>query len=216
MTPQNVERFYDTVAPLYGFWAWLTESRAVERALEAAGLQSGESVLEVGVGTGEFFSRLSAAAKDGRCVGVDLSAGMLHRARHRLGADRRRELLCRGDACQLPFPAATFDVILSCYMLDLLSEADIQRALGEFFRVTKPQGRLVVTVMARQARAFDAIWMWSYRHAPVLVGGCRPVTLAPALGATGWRVELVEKISQSGFRSELILARPLRQELRAA
>jgi ubiquinone/menaquinone biosynthesis C-methylase UbiE len=216
MTPRKLQRYYDTVAPLYGFWAWLTESRATQRALEAAALQPGESVLEVGIGTGEFFSRLSLAAQDGRCVGTDLSAGMLRRARSRLQVDRRTGFLCRGDACQLPFPPASFDVIFSCYMLDLLPEADIQRALGEFFRVTKPQGRLVVTVMARQTRMFDAIWMWGYRHAPTLVGGCRPVALAPALAATGWRVELAEKISQSGFRSELILARPLRLELRAA
>jgi ubiquinone/menaquinone biosynthesis C-methylase UbiE len=130
--------------------------------------------------------------------------------------DRRPGFLCRSDACQLPFPAASFDVIFSCYMLDLLSEADIQRALGEFFRVTKPQGRLVVTVMARQARGFDAVWMWCYRHAPVLVGGCQPVALTPALAATGWRVEMAEEISQNGFRSEVILARPLSRESRAA
>jgi ubiquinone/menaquinone biosynthesis C-methylase UbiE len=141
---------------------------------------------------------------------------MLRRARGRLQANRRAGLLCRGDACRLPFPAASFDVIFSCYMLDLLPEADIQRALGEFFRVTKPQGRLVVAVMARQARVVDAIWMWGYHHAPALVGGCRPVALAPALAATGWRVELAEEISQSGFRSELILAQPLHLELRAA
>jgi demethylmenaquinone methyltransferase/2-methoxy-6-polyprenyl-1,4-benzoquinol methylase len=216
MTPHRVERFYDTVAPLYGVWARLTESRAAQRALEVAALQPGESVLEVGMGTGDFFSRLSLAAKGGRCVGVDISAEMLRRARRRLQADRRAGLLCRGDALQLPFPPASFDVIFSCYMLDLLPETDIPRALGEFLRVTKPQGRLVVTVMARQARGFDAIWMWVHRHAPALVGGCRPVALAPALAATGWRVELAEEISQSGFRSELFLARPLRLELKAA
>jgi ubiquinone/menaquinone biosynthesis C-methylase UbiE len=216
VTPQKVERFYDTVAPLYGFWARLTESRAARRALEVAALQPGESVLEVGLGTGEFFSRLSIAAKDGRCVGLDLSAGMLRRARRRLDAKGGAGWLCRGDACQLPFPAASFDVVFGCYMLDLLPEADIHRALAEFFRVTKPQGRLAAVVMARQARAFDAIWMWGYRHAPTLVGGCRPVALAPELAATGWRIEVAEKISQNGFRSELILARPLRLEERAA
>jgi ubiquinone/menaquinone biosynthesis C-methylase UbiE len=216
MTPQKVERFYDAVAPFYGFWAGLTESRAIARALEAAALEPGESILEVGVGTGEFFSRLGRAVKGGRCVGVDRSTGMLRRSRRRLQSDRRAALLCRGDACQLPFPPASFDVIFSCYMLDLLPEADIDRALGEFFRVAKPQARLAVTVMARQSRGFDATWMWCYRHAPVLVGGCRPVALAPALAATGWRMEMAEEVSQSGFRSEVILARPLQQELRAA
>jgi ubiquinone/menaquinone biosynthesis C-methylase UbiE len=216
MTPQKVKRFYDTVAPLYGFWAWLTESRAARRALEVARVQAGESVLEVGVGTGEFFSRLVTAAEGSRCVGVDLSAGMLRRAQRRLRAEGRKGSLCRGDACYLPFPVGSFDAIVSCYMLDLLSEADIRTALGEFFRVAKPEARLILAVMGRQNHALDSVWMWTFHHAPVLLGGCRPVALAPALVATGWSIEAEEKISQGGFPSELILARPLRLEERAA
>jgi ubiquinone/menaquinone biosynthesis C-methylase UbiE len=101
-------------------------------------------------------------------------------------------------------------------MLDLLPEGGIETALGEFFRVAKPEGRLVLLVMDRQNRVFDSIWMWAFNHAPVLVGGCRPVALAPALAATGWRIEVEEEICQNGFRSELILARPRRLKEQAA
>jgi ubiquinone/menaquinone biosynthesis C-methylase UbiE len=141
---------------------------------------------------------------------------MLRRAQRRLRVESCEGSLCRGDACQLPFLVGAFDAIVSCYTLDILPEADIERALGEFFRATKPQGRLVLVVMGRQSRVLDRIWMSAYRHAPVLVGGCRPVDLAPALAATGWKIESEEKITQRGFRSELILARALRLEARAA
>jgi len=216
MTNRKLERYYDAVAPLYGFWAELTESRAARRALEVARVQAGESVLEVGVGNGECFSRLVTAAKGRRCVGVDLSEGMLCRTRRWLQAEGREGLLCRGDACHLPFPAGAFDAIVSCYMLDLLPEGDIETALREFLRVAKPDGRLVLVVMGRQNRVLNSIWMWAFNHAPALVGGCRPVALAPALAATGWRIEVEEEICQNGFRSELILARPLRLEEQAA
>ncbi len=216
MTPQKVERFYDTVAPLYGFWAKLTENRATRRALEVAAIQAGESVLEVGIGTGTLFCRLAESAQGGRCVGVDLSAGMLRHAQRRLRDEACQRLLCRGDACHLPFPAGAFDAIVSCYVLDIFSEAGIERALAEFFRAVKPGGRLVLVVMAQQTRLLNGIWMVTFRHLPVLVGGCRPVGLAPALMATGWKIDLEEEISQNGFRSQLILARPLGLEARAA
>ena len=216
MTSSKLIRFYDLVAPLYGFWSRVTESRAARLALEAAAIRRGESVLEVGIGAGALFCRLAKDAGGGKCVGIDLSWGMLRRARRRLEAERCPGLLCRGNACQLPFPAQTFDAVVSCYMLDILSEVDLEAALGEFSRATKPGGRLALVVMAQQARLLERIWMATYRFAPVLVGGCRPVNLVPDLAATGWRVETDKRISQNGFRSQLILARALSPEARAA
>lgn len=101
-------------------------------------------------------------------------------------------------------------------MLDILSEVDIGQALAEFLRVAKPGGRLVIVVMAHQAGMLEGVWMAAFHHAPVLVGGCRPVNLAPALAATGWKIETEERITQNGFRSELILALPRGLEARAA
>lgn len=86
-------------------------------------------------------------------------------------------------------------------------EEDIAAVLDEFGRVLKPGGRLVAVSMAKQASVVNAIWMGLYRCSPVLVGGCRPLPVAEKLIANGWTIELNDQISQSGFRSEVIVAR---------
>ena len=134
---------------------------------------------------------------------------MLWRARRRLASQsKKRAALCRADARQTPFSPESFDVIINCYMLDLLPESDIPEILREFRRIVKPSGRLVLLVMARQNWLLQGIWMSVYSLSPMLVGGCRPVALSAYLTTGGWRTERGEQISQSGFRSQLILARP--------
>ncbi len=195
-------------AKFYNLWGRLTESRAHARALEAARLTAGESVLEVAVGTGQLFVRLRQAAHLKRCIGVELARGMLDQARQRLAREPHPQgALCRADARRLPFPAQTFDLIMNTYMLDLLSEGEIHQVLTEFRRILKPRGRLIVLIMAKQNWLVQGIWMWAYAHCPTLVGGCRPIGLEDFLITNGWRLELREPISQCGFRSEIVVAR---------
>jgi len=196
------------LARSYDIWSALTESRAAARALEVADFQPGESVLEVAVGTGVMFSKLAQIGGLKHCVGIEPAEAMLCRALRRLASQRKeRTSFCRADARQTPFTPQSFDVIVNCYMLDLLPESDIQEVLREFQRILKPTGRLVLLVMARQNWLIQGLWMSAYALSPTLVGGCRPVSLSGYLTAGGWRTERDEQISQSGFRSQLILAK---------
>lgn len=206
-TRARLAGFYDRVAPVYGFWSGLFESRAARRAYEVAALAGGERVLEVAVGGGEFHSVLAKTPGLGHCVGVDLSWPMLARTRRRLDpAGTARCDLCRANALSLPFEGGAFDILFNLYMIDLLLEDDVPGVLSEFARVLRPGGRLVLLVMARQAELVNAIWTWLYRRSPVLVGGCRPVPVAEMLQQSSWRIDLRDEISQGGFRSELIVA----------
>ena len=216
MDSSKTAKIYDRLAPLYDFWSVLTETVPEQQALRVAELKPGDSVLEVALGTGKLFLEVLQTTGLRRCVGVDLSTRMLERARRRVLSLGTNPALCRADARRLPFADSAFDAVLCCYMLDLLAEEDIRGVLGEFHRILKPGGRLSALVMAEQARVFNAIWMWGYRHAPALVGGCRPVALAPLLEAEGWRLELQERVTQNGFRSDLILARPSGAKSRSA
>jgi ubiquinone/menaquinone biosynthesis C-methylase UbiE len=204
-------RVYDWpgLARSYDFWSALTESRAAARAIEVADFQPGESVLEVAVGTGVMFSKLAQIRDLKHCVGIEPSEAMFDRARRTLPVQlNERTALCRADARQTPFMPQSFDVIVNCYMLDLLSGSDIREVLWEFRRILKLTGRLVLLVMARQNWIIQGIWMSAYTVSPSLVGGCRPVPLSAYLAKGGWRTERDDQISQSGFRSRLILARP--------
>ncbi|MGN6586428.1 MAG: class I SAM-dependent methyltransferase, partial [Solirubrobacterales bacterium] len=73
----RVARFYKVFEPLY-----LIFPVARRKAVAALGLKSGDTVLEVGAGTGRNFPYLvEAVGPSGSVIGVDASAGMLREAR---------------------------------------------------------------------------------------------------------------------------------------
>ena len=89
--------------------------------------------LDVGTGTGRYLSLLSAAGAR-TIVGVDLSLPMLHRNVH------ARARVC-GDACCLPFPDGSFDLVCSSLMAGDLEH--LGEWLAEAARVLAPDGHLV-------------------------------------------------------------------------
>jgi ubiquinone/menaquinone biosynthesis C-methylase UbiE len=89
-------------------------------------------VLEVGCGTGLILSRLASSARS--AVGLDLSPGMLARARER-GLN-----VVQGSADALPFADASFDLV--CSFKVLAHVPDIERAMGEMARVTVSGGTI--------------------------------------------------------------------------
>lgn len=90
----------------------------------------GRDVLEVGCGTGLVLKRIREFARLAK--GVDLSPGMLEKAKAR-GLDVQL-----GSATELPFDANRFDV--TCSFKVLAHVPDIERALAEMARVTRPGG----------------------------------------------------------------------------
>ena len=64
---------YDRIAPVYDFWARITESKARNRALELADIKDGQDILEVAVGTGMAFYEIALENPNGTNTGIDLS-----------------------------------------------------------------------------------------------------------------------------------------------
>jgi SAM-dependent methyltransferase len=92
------------------------------------------SVLEVGCGQGELAERVLHEL-GAEVTALDQSERMVELTRAR-GVDASV-----GDAQNLPFPDASFDVAVAAWML--YHVADLNRALGELARVLRPGGRLV-------------------------------------------------------------------------
>lgn len=204
---EKIGPLYDRIAPIYDLWGKLTESRARERAIELAGIVNGQTVLEVAVGTGLAFSEIVKRNPDGTNRGVDLSAGMLAKARKRL-----RDLpsstysLQVGSAFQLDLPDESVDLLVNNYMFDLIPFGDMARVLREFKRVLRSGGRLVLVNMTEGERFGSRLYDWVYSVSPRTMGGCRGVNLASRLEEQGFRVVTREYHQQMLFPSEVILS----------
>ena len=111
-------------------------------ALNLAGIEDGMRVLEVATGSGEMFRRLVRANR-AATRWASIFRRRWRRARRRVA---RREFPARRAHCQavdarhMPFRDHTFDAVVCCYLLELLSAEDILRTVGEFHRVLRDRG----------------------------------------------------------------------------
>ncbi len=201
----DVRRTYSKLSQYYDFWGSLTEQKATARALQLADIKNGDSILEVAVGTGRVFERIVSMNERGRNEGIDLSPEMLSRAGKRLKKHITSYSLSVGDAYSLTFPDGTFDLVISNYLFDLLPEGDFPQVLGEFKRVLKPGGRVVITSMTPGNRWYSRIWDRLARNTDLLAG-CRPISLVEDIRRLGFTNIHTEYVSQMTFPSLVIRA----------
>jgi ubiquinone/menaquinone biosynthesis C-methylase UbiE len=131
---------YDIHTSLMGLGVNGSNSRMV---VEAAKIKLGEKVLDVGCGTGN----LTLAAKkyvgaSGSVYGIDASPEMVVEARKKAKHSGLEAVFDLGLIEKLPYPDATFDVVISRLVIHHLPDDLKRRGLAEIFRVLKPGGRL--------------------------------------------------------------------------
>lgn len=147
-----VARWYDVVSaePFY--------RRGRRLAIPLLRLRPGDTVLDVGCGTGMNFALVSqAVGPTGRILGLDSSAEMLEQARRRhRGPEGADVVLRRGDATSLAadqlleLTGGPVDAVIATYSLSLM--ADWRRAFRVAYEVTRPLGRIAVVDMQRPTR----------------------------------------------------------------
>ena len=138
--PEQVAAMFDEVAPTYDKTNDLLsfgQSRLWRKIVaKAVDPKSGQSVLDMAAGTGS--STVAFARQGVRLVAGDFSEGMLAE-----GRKRHPEIeFVFADATKLPFKAAEFDATTISF--GLRNVVDVEVALSEMFRVTKPGGRIVI------------------------------------------------------------------------
>ena len=111
-----------------------------ERLCEAADVVAGSRVLDVATGSGN--AAIAAARSDADVVGIDYVPALLARARERAQAERLAVEFVEADAEALPFPDASFDVVLS--VVGVMFAPDQERAAAELVRVCRPGGTIAL------------------------------------------------------------------------
>jgi SAM-dependent methyltransferase len=130
-SPEGYER-------LMGRWS----ARLAPKLLQFAPVQDGESVLDVGCGTGSLTLAIAETCKPSRLVGIDISEPYVEFARHR-SSDAPIQFDV-GDACSLPYTDGEFDRALSQLVLQFIPEP--KKAVAEMCRVVRSGGTVAACV----------------------------------------------------------------------
>jgi ubiquinone/menaquinone biosynthesis C-methylase UbiE len=197
---ESNRKFYDRIANAYDFIADSNEHKARQQGERALELQAGESVLEIGFGTGNTAIDLAGmVGAEGKVCGIDISSGMLEVAEKKVQEAGLSNIgLKVGDARELPYEDGSFDAAFTSFTLELFPEEDIPTVLGEVKRVLKPGGRLGVVSMAtvkdgEHESVLEKTYKWMHVHFPHLVD-CRPIDPAAALTSAGFQVQSEDRI----------------------
>ncbi len=206
----QARRFYDAFGRKQDAQAFY-EDVAVNKLLEAVDLTRTRHLVEIGCGTGRLAERLltSVLPRDARYTGIDISDTMIRLARDRVSPFADRARLVRQDASEADIPADA-DALISCYVLDILSEADIRALLDRIADATGPPCRLGLVSLtpgdSPMTRAISSAWSLIHRLRPLTVGGCRPLRLAPLIDPARWSIQHHSLTRAFGLCSEIIVA----------
>ncbi|HSP18431.1 MAG TPA: methyltransferase domain-containing protein [Myxococcaceae bacterium] len=178
------------------------------RLVQFAGVTAGQRVLDVACGTGVVA--VTAARAGAEASGLDLTPALLERARENAAMAGVHVAFTEGDAEALPFPDASFDVVLSQFGHIFAPRPAV--VTSEMLRVLRPGGRLAFSTWPPDAytgRMFALV----ARYAPPPPGG------APAPAPPGqWghpdviRERLGDAVTDLAFERETMIVPALSPE----
>ena len=201
--PEEVSRMFDEVAETYDrtndilslgqskLWR-----KSVRRLINP---EAGQRILDLAAGTGT--SSMALLGDGVSVVAADFSKGMLE-----VGKKRHPELeFAFADATKLPFKDSEFDAVTISF--GIRNVVDVDKALSEMFRVTKPGGVLVVCEFSHPKGIFGKLYKFYLRRVLPLVAKLvakNPEAysyLGESIEAWPNQTEFAEQIGRAGFEN---------------
>lgn len=209
-----IAQSYDLNNRLHSLW----RDQAWRRyAVRAAGVRQGEAVLDVACGTGDLTEAFAKRTEAARVLGVDFTPEMLDVARTKQATlpdeTASRIEYQQGDAMDLHLPDESVDVVSIAF--GIRNVDDPRRAIGEFARVLRPGGRLVIlefdTPRLAPVRWFNCWYSgWLMPRTATLISGDRSGAyryLPKSVESFMSREAMIAAITDAGFVG--VSARPL-------
>lgn len=188
------------------------EDPALDELIAHASLKDAQSVFEFGCGTGKFAARMleNHLPSSASYLGCDISPVMVGLARERLEAyGERVKVILSDGAVRFPLSEHSVDRVVSSFVLDLLSEEDIQRFFSESRRVASFRGIVCLASLTRGvtllSRIVSSLWVTAFRMRPSVVGGCRPIRLESYVDFEQWHLEHQRVLTPFGVPSEVLV-----------
>lgn len=171
----NADPFAEFKSRQRAMWASFGPTAAYTTPVAAhlvrfAGILPGEAVLDVGTGTGVVA--LTAARAGAKVTGLDLTPELLRQAGENARIAGLADIAWReGDAEALPYPDASFDVVLSQFGHMFAPRPDA--AVAEMRRVLRPGGRVAFATWPPE-HLVAQVFMFVGRHSPPPPPGASP------------------------------------------
>ena len=206
----------DHAAPLYDWLAPLmtlgSEHRLHKQVVARLALDRPADVLDIGCGTGtltrQIYDALPADAPR-RVCGVDAAEAMIAVANKKAGARPGLEFAA-ALAEELPYPAASFDRVLSTFFFHHLNYGLKVKSLAEIWRVLRPGGQAAILDVDVPYSLFGKVCAWSgfwLFHQAEIAENIRG-KLREALDASPWRGHWQIASRHSGYLSLFTMVKP--------
>lgn len=204
---ERTRRVYDAIAHVYPLSTYFFHRKAHAYTLKNSGIRNGDRVLEIAIGSGEMFRKLVEINQDGTTIGLDLAPNMAAYSQRRIRREWPEAAAHCGavDVRNLPFADASFDAIVCCYLVELLSHDDIYKTLSEAQRVLRPGGRFSLILIRQDTPIFSFMYRMGAAMIRAFWGRLVEEEVPEMIGQSGMKIIDDHSLRQGYYPSRVLI-----------